>query len=652
MTDTEELLRELVALRAENARLKELAGKTARAEEALAHSEERFKSQFQHLPIPTYIFKWNGSDLALLEFNAAGDAITQGSVRNFVGTPARKMHAGRPQIIEDLHRCFTERTTIKRQMTYQLQMTGQVKELVATYVFVPPDMVAVHTEDETERKLADAALRESEERYRTLFESSPVGLGVADETGMLLAYNDAMLTPGGYTREDIRRIGNVAALYADPAERDATMALARKQGFLRQHEVRFRRKDGSIYYARMSLQPITLNGKRGWQAMSEDITHSKQLEAQLLQAQKMESVGRLAGGVAHDFNNLLTGILGHTELLAMRLPPEFKDDVEGIRQISLRAAHLTRQLLGFARKQRIEARVLDLNEVLTGIGSLLMRLIGERITLRTVSGPGLHRVKADRGQFEQIVINLALNACDAMPHGGTLTIRTENVRLDNGAALERSVAAGDYVTVSVADSGVGMSDEIKAHIFEPFFTTKEVGKGTGLGLATCYGIVKQHGGDIWVESAPGFGTTFHFILPASNAPAEAPRAEAAALLPGGHETVLLVEDEPTVRSISVSALRSAGYRVREAGDGIEALRSVSESPQGVDLLVTDVVMPRMGGRELAQQLSERWRNLRVLYISGYMKGEIAEGKRVAFLQKPFTPEQLVRKAREVLDGKG
>jgi CheY-like chemotaxis protein len=240
-----------------------------------------------------------------------------------------------------------------------------------------------------------------------------------------------------------------------------------------------------------------------------------------------------------------------------------------------------------------------------------------------------------------------------MPHGGTLTIHTENIRLDEDLARQRGgVAPGNYVRVSVADTGMGMSDEIKAHIFEPFFTTKEVGKGTGLGLATCYGIVKQHGGDIWVESSPGLGTTFSLILPALNAPADTSRHNIRAVVPAGSETVLLVEDEPTVRSISASALRTAGYSVHEAENGVEALRAITELPKPVDLLVTDVIMPRMGGRELAHQLSLQSKGLRILFISGYMKEDIADdGGTVAFLQKPFTPEQLVRKAREVLDTK-
>ena len=380
-------------------------------------------------------------------------------------------------------------------------------------------------------------------------------------------------------------------------------------------------------------------------------------QGQLEQAQKMDAIGRLAGGVAHDFNNLLTVILGRTDMLLEPMPPEhpMRRGIELIRRTAGRAAELTRQLLAFSRKQVLEPVVLDLNAVAIEMKDMLGRLIGEDVALLTTPSPGLGRVKADRGQIEQVLMNLAVNARDAMPQGGRLIVETAEVELDEEYA-RRHVGArpGPHVMLAVSDTGTGIPREIQSQIFEPFFTTKEPGKGTGLGLATVYGIVKQSGGYIEVESEPGRGTTFRIYLPRFDAPtAVGDRGPRPAVAAGGTETILLVEDEEGVRELARDILRANGYTVLEARNGAEALL-ISERHQGpLDLLLTDVVMPRMSGRELAERLAPLRPDLSVLYMSGYTDDAVIRhgvlGAGTAFLQKPFTPAVLVQRVRETLD---
>jgi PAS domain S-box-containing protein len=388
-----------------------------------------------------------------------------------------------------------------------------------------------------------------------------------------------------------------------------------------------------------------------------DLTAVRALEAQLRHAQKMEAVGRLAGGVAHDFNNLLTVITGRSQLLLLKLPPEspLRRDVELVEETAHRASALTRQLLAFSRKQMVQPRVVDLNEVVRGMETMLSRLIGEDVTLGTRLDPTAGCVRADPAQLEQMIVNLAVNARDAMPLGGRLTLETGFVRLDEGFAREHvGLRAGPHVRLVVRDTGVGMDGLIKAHLFEPFFTTKGPGKGTGLGLATVYGIVTQSGGAIRVDSEPGQGAVFTIDLPRVDAPADLrgdPGIPDAA--PHGSETVLLVEDEPEVRGLARDILHQQGYTVLEAADGDEALRIGREHGGPIHLLVTDVVMPQMGGRELADHLKAGRHETKVLYVSGYTDDAIlhqgVSETGMAFLPKPFTASALAHKVREVLD---
>jgi PAS domain S-box-containing protein len=388
-----------------------------------------------------------------------------------------------------------------------------------------------------------------------------------------------------------------------------------------------------------------------------DLTAVRALEAQLRHAQKMEAVGRLAGGVAHDFNNLLTVITGRSQLLLLKLAPEssLRRDVELVEETAHRASALTRQLLAFSRKQMVQPRVVDLNEVVRGMETMLSRLIGEDIALATRLDPTAGCVRADPAQLEQMIVNLAVNARDAMPLGGRLTLETSFVRLDEGFARQNvGLRPGPHVRLAVRDTGVGMDGLIKAHLFEPFFTTKGPGKGTGLGLATVYGIVTQSGGAIRVDSEPGQGALFTVDLPRVDAPADLrgdPGIPAAA--PHGSETVLLVEDEPAVRGLARDILHQQGYTVLEAADGDEALRVGRDHGGPIHLLVTDVVMPQMGGRELADRLQAGRREVKVLYVSGYTDDAIlhqgVSETGTAFLPKPFTASALAHKVREVLD---
>ncbi|HEX2251020.1 MAG TPA: ATP-binding protein, partial [Gemmatimonadales bacterium] len=389
-----------------------------------------------------------------------------------------------------------------------------------------------------------------------------------------------------------------------------------------------------------------------------DVTDRRQLEEQLLQSQKLEAIGRLAGGVAHDFNNLLTGILGYAgfALKAMSSNHPARNDILEIERAGVRAAALTGQLLSYARRQMVVPKVVRLDQLVQNLENLLRRLLGEDIVLETRHDDDLWTTRIDPSQFEQVIINLAVNGRDAMPHGGQLTVETGNCHLDESYAVQHpEVVPGPYVMLSVTDTGHGMDAVTQARIFEPFFTTKEQGKGTGLGLAVCYGIVKQAGGHVWVYSDPGRGTTFKVFLPRVteeeelSLEAESPELTAT----GGSETVLVVEDEPLVRSLAVRALRDQGYRVLQAEDGPAALAAARSHDGEIHLLVTDVVMPGMNGKELADRLSAERPGVRVLYVSGYTDhavvrhGVLEEG--IAFLSKPFDMSNLARTVREVLD---
>jgi len=515
--------------------------------------------------------------------------------------------------------------------------------------------------DITHRKLAEEALRRSEQEFRSLVEHAPVGIYRSSPTGQLLTVNPALIRMLGYGwAEELLRLNVRDDVYADPLERDRLVAQFHSSETA-SAEAQWKRRDGSLITVRLYVR--TVRNERGavdcFEGMVEDVTQQRSLESQFRQAQRLEAVGRLAGGVAHDFNNILTAITGYTDLLIEDLGPEdpHRPDVEEIRAAALRAGALTRQLLAFSRKQVFQTRVLDLNDVVRTLDKMLRRLIGEDVKLELALGAELGAVRADPGQIEQVVLNLAVNSRDAMPSGGRLTLQTANVEFDEAYVGRHAGAApGRYVMLAVSDTGIGMNAETQGHIFEPFFTTKEQGKGTGLGLATVYGIVKQSGGYVWVYSEPGRGATFKIYLPqVDEQPEETGASRHAEPVEGGAETILLAEDDPSVRAVVSDVLTQKGYRVLRAADGQAALEMARGQSREIHLLVTDLVMPGMTGRELAEALTAERPGVRVLYMSGYTDdavvrhGVLSEG--MPYLQKPFTPRALSAKVREVLDRK-
>ena len=511
--------------------------------------------------------------------------------------------------------------------------------------------------DITARKRMEAGLRESEERYRLLFERNLAGVYRSTVDGRLLECNRAFARMLGYATAAEAMAHPDWWLHERPTAHGEFWERLRKEGSIVNHEGQARRKDGSPIWVIQNVELLTdEDGEEMLLGTVFDVTERKRLEEQLLQSQKMEAVGRLAGGIAHDFNNLLTAIAGYSDLLLAELPandPRRESAVE-IREAGRRAAGLTQQLLAFSRRQVLEPRVLDLNAVIAGMEKMLRRVIGEDIELTTALDPGLWRTLADPGQIEQAIVNLAVNARDAMPRGGRLTLETANATLDEKfASAYATVQPGPHVMLAVSDNGVGMDATLQARLFEPFFTTKERGKGTGLGLSTTYGIVKQSGGSIWVYSEPGHGTTFKIYLPRCEEPLSEHEAPPLPLTPrAGSETVLLVEDEAEVRRLVERLLQMQGYAVISASSPVEAI-SAARTVDKVDLLLTDVIMPGMNGREMARLLSAERPRLRVLYMSGYTDAAIAQQgilpPGTAFLSKPFTPDALARKIREVLD---
>jgi PAS domain S-box-containing protein len=515
--------------------------------------------------------------------------------------------------------------------------------------------------DVTERVRNQEALRAAAEQYRLLFEGNPHPMWVYDRSTLaFLAVNDAAVRHYGYTRaqflamnlRDIRPTAEIPIL----EQHQAHLRTRDDQPFISPRAWTHRKQSGELIQVEITVSPLDFEGHRAHLVLVTDISERRRLEARVQQSEKMETVGRLAGGVAHDFNNLLGVIVGYGELLARRLPadPRLHKYIGDILAAAERAGALTRQLLAFSRRQVLQPRIVDLNQVVAEMDTMLRRLIGEDVDLVTQLQPELGCINADPGQLEQILMNLAVNARDAMPQGGTLTIATANVLLAaEDGPTDPDWRPGPYVCLTVSDDGHGMTAEVQARLFEPFFTTKEAGRGTGLGLATVHGIVSQSGGHLTVESTAGQGARFQVFLPETADPhsAAAPAPGTAELL-AGTETVLLVEDETSLRNIVCECLEASGYRVLSAGSGPEAL-AIHHREAVVDLLITDVVMPGMGGRDLAERLSVDRPGLRVIYMSGYTDDAVVRhgvlSDQVAFLQKPFTTHALAEKVRAVLE---
>jgi PAS domain S-box-containing protein len=521
------------------------------------------------------------------------------------------------------------------------------------------DKLVTVARDITERKRAVEASLLSEASFRSVVENAPYGIYRASTHGDLLRVNPALQRMLGYTQPgELLGLRLDTAVFRNAGDFRRLVELLADNGEFKDVELDWFRKDGSPLTVRCSGRQ--LGGPEiddGFEVFAEDVTDRRILERQLRMAAKMEAVGRLSGGIAHDFNNLLGVIIGYSQVLKRKLAPdsslqEYADQVEKAGQ---RAVSLTRQLLAFSRQQILSPAVLNLNTLVSDMEKMLPRLIGEDIVLHFHLAADLGRVKADHSQIEQIVMNLAVNARDAMPEGGQLTVETANAELDETYARHHAGAKpGRYVMLAVSDSGVGMNAETIARIFEPFFTTKEVGKGTGLGLATVYGVVKQSGGYIWVDSEPGKGASFQIYLPRVDEdvspPSENPHSEESLT---GTETVLLVEDAEPLRKLAQSFLVEHGFEVLSAGNGEEAIKLAKTWRRPIHLLLTDVVMPGMNGRALAEQLVPVHPEIRILYMSGYTDSFIA-GHGVLepgteLLHKPFTEQALLRKVRQILD---
>lgn len=520
--------------------------------------------------------------------------------------------------------------------------------------------------DITEQKKAQEELLASEQRFRLAFQTSPDAININQlDNGMYVDINEGFTALTGFTREDV--IGKTSVeinIWHDPDDRKKLIRGLLERGFYQNLEAQFRKKDGSIGIGLMSARIITLKGIPHILSITREITDLKRtaeeksrLENQLVQAQKMESIGRLAGGVAHDFNNMLAAILGHVELAKEKCRPSdpIYGDLEVIEKAANRSAALTRQLLAFARRQTVEPKILDLNDVVAGMLKMLQRLIGEDIDFAWMPGAGLWQVRIDPSQVDQILANLCVNARDAIDGVGRITIETENVSLDESCSTAHPGSpGGQFVMIAVSDSGRGMEREILDQIFEPFFTTKGTGEGTGLGLATVYGIVKQNEGFIEVWSEPGKGSTFKVYLPRFLGTDTDPGTEkTTGTMPRGCETVLLVEDEEVVLNLGKAMLEKLGYRVLTAATPREALRLAKMHAGEIQLLITDVIMPEMNGRDLVRSINSVQPGIRSLYISGYTadvivhRGILDEG--VHFLQKPFSLKDLAEKVRSALE---
>jgi PAS domain S-box-containing protein len=512
--------------------------------------------------------------------------------------------------------------------------------------------------DITERKFMEDAHRRAEASFRSFVENAPYGILRTTPEGRIVQANPALVEMLGYASEqEVLGLRMGTDVYRNPGEREEATKWSRDQDSVRGVEVDWKKKSGRPFTIRCAAHVVKdSNGKVEFlECFVEDISERRALEQQLRQGHKMEAIGRLAGGIAHDFNNLLGVIIGYGDLMSeqVRANSPLHNPVEQIRKAADRASALTRQLLAFSRQQVLEMKVLDLNAVVAEMGIMLQRLLGEDIHLETSLDPVLGRVKADQGQIEQVIMNLAVNARDAMPGGGRLFIQTGNVSFDEELVLKQPpMVPGEYVMILVKDTGMGMDALTQAHIFEPFFTTKERGKGTGLGLATLYGFVKQSGGFVWVKSEPGAGSTFTIYLPQVREQAAQHRASPAAVAPSrGAGTILLVEDEESLRTLTRSILEQSGYTVLEACNGMEAVDMARDFPGPIHLLLTDMVMPGMNGRAVADRVGRLYPEIRVAYMSGYtgFSAQEAASFHAVIIAKPFTRNILLQKLSEAFE---
>jgi two-component system, cell cycle sensor histidine kinase and response regulator CckA len=550
------------------------------------------------------------------------------------------------------------------ELEYSLDVPAGKRWFLARMNRIPSADPEQHTlclavRDITDRKHAEEKLRVSEEKFSKAFHLGPDAVTITSiGDGRFIEVNDNFLLLTGFTREEV--IGRTTVelgLWANPKDRQHVVALLGRSGVVRDLEIRMAVKSGELRTVQMSAHTIELAGQPCMIAIIRDVTDRRALEVQLRQAQKMEAVGRLAGGVAHDFNNLLVGILGYSELLKKKLTEQgsLLRMANEINFAAMRARDLTSRLLALSHRQLLQPAVLDLNALVQQCERLLRPVIGDGVRVVQRLDPKIGSVKADPAQLEQVILNIALNARDAMPLGGTLSLETSNIQVDAALArLHPGLIPGAYVRLQVADTGHGIAPEVMPRIFEPFFTTKDLGKGSGLGLSTVYGVVKQSGGCVTVSSESGQGATFGVYLPrATEIPDRRAPTPAAVGSSVGTETILLVEDEAVVRDLVCEILRDSGYVVLAEPSGADALKSTANHSKPIDLLITDVVMPEMSGPELANTLRRARGEMRVLYMSGYTDDAVLvrQGlpENCAFIRKPYTPVQFLQKVRETLD---
>lgn len=633
------------------------------AEKALRESEANYRLLFENNPLPMWVYEVES--LTFLAVNEAAVLHYGYSREEFLSMTIKDIRPKEDVSIFLEHLSKTFGKINKSSVWKHLKKDGNVIDVEITSHTLPfagKKARLVLANDVTDRVHAEKGLRQAEKKYRSIFENAVEGIFQSTPEGQFVAVNPAMVKMLGYdSQEDLiaNRTNIATQHFVDYVCQDELKEILSKNDIVVGFECEVYRKDASKIWTRENIRAVRdENGSLlYYEGSLEDITEHKMLESQLRQSQKLEAIGRLAGGIAHDFNNLLTAITGYSALSLRTLRKEdpLYHNIEEVKKAGDRAAALTRQLLAFSRKQILQPKVINLNTIVEDIDKLLRRLIGEDIELRSMLDSELRATKADPGQIEQVIMNLALNARDAMPEGGKLTIDTANIYLGAEYASHHiGIKPGNYVMLAVSDTGCGMDEETKSHIFEPFFTTKEIGKGTGLGLSTVYGIVKQSEGSIWIYSELGQGTTFKIYLP--RVEEEIEQLQKTTLLKEvtrGTETVLLVEDDEGVRNLARMVLEMNGYKVLEAESGNAAILICDNYKEIIHLLLTDVIMPGMSGLELTKQLKIARPEMRVLYMSGYTSNAIVHhgilDDKTNYIQKPFFPDALARKIREVLE---
>ena len=642
-------------------RIAELSAQHDEARAKLRVGEARLRDILDSEPA---CVKLLGPDCRLLEMNRSGLAMIEADSREqILGQSVLEM-------IEPPYRKSFQRLTAEvfegRSGQLQFEATGLKGTRIWLETMATPlrdhtggvESALGITRDITQQKIAEQALSASERKFVSIFNSSPDAITISEfDSGVYLEANRAFLEMTGYSREEVLgRSTRELGIWEEPKLRERLAGMLREHGVVRDFEANLRRKNGKAFATQLSAEAIELDGQRCFLVITRDVSEKKSLEEQLRHAQKMEAVGQLAGGIAHDFNNMLMIMLSYAELIrdAEKVNATIADYSLRILKAGQSAGSITRQLLAFSRKQVMEFKIQDLNSVVRELGKMLPRLIGEQIKVEFALDEKLPPIKLDRGQIEQVLVNLAVNARDAMPHGGTLTIETGSKDFDGEyTALHPPARKGHYAMLAVTDTGVGMDRETQGRIFEPFFTTKGVGKGTGLGLATVYGIVKQSEGFIWVYSEAGQGTVFRIYLPIANGDLDQSEALRPESIPErGTEAVLLVEDEPEVRNAINEYLSACGYRVIAASGAEEALGLCKSLAQAPDIVLSDAVMPgELGGPDLIAAARERYPGIKAILMSGYSDRHIDQSTADAYIRKPISLRELNQQIRKVMNGK-